>query len=65
MKQSIRDKLESLVGRLDELDRILANTVRLARYDALETVDHYPPPVQRLIRRLARIRADRLINQML
>ena len=25
MKQSIRDKLESLVGRLDELDRILAS----------------------------------------
>ena len=24
MKQSIRDKLESLVGRLDELDRMLA-----------------------------------------
>ena len=25
MKQSIRDRLESLVGRLDELDRILAS----------------------------------------
>src|SRR5664279_267765 len=25
MKQSIRDKLENLVGRLDELDRILAS----------------------------------------
>lgn len=25
MKQSIRDKLENLAGRLDELDRILAS----------------------------------------
>ena len=25
MKQSIRDKLENLTGRLDELDRILAS----------------------------------------
>ena len=62
----IHDPNRLLAGQhQSELDRILANTVRLARYDALETVDHYPPPVQRLIRRLARIRADRLINQML
>ncbi|WP_319241956.1 CDP-diacylglycerol--serine O-phosphatidyltransferase [uncultured Propionivibrio sp.] len=62
----IHDPNHLLAGQhQSELDRILTNTVRLARYDALETVDHYPPPVQRLIRRLARIRADRLINQML
>ena len=48
-----------------ELERILAHTSRLGRYDALETVDHYPVPVQRLIKRLARVRADRLINQMM
>ena len=48
-----------------ELDRILAHTTRLARYDDLEAVDRYPLPAQRLIRRLARLRADRLINQML
>lgn len=48
-----------------ELERILAHTTRLEHYDALETVDRYPLPVQRLIRRLARVRADRLINQML
>ncbi len=35
MKQSIRDKLESLVGRLDELDRILASG------DATRDMDQY------------------------
>lgn len=48
-----------------ELQRILAHTTRLERYDALETVDCYPLPAQRLIKRLARVRADRIINQML
>ena len=48
-----------------ELERILAHTTRLQRFDALETVDRYPAPAQRLIKRLARVRADRLINQML
>ncbi len=35
MKQSIRDKLESLVGRLDELDRILADG------EATKDMEHY------------------------
>ena len=50
---------------LAELDRILANTQRLRSHQDLETVDSYPLPVQRLIRRLARVRADRLVNQVL
>ena len=49
----------------EELERILAHATRLKRYDAIESVDNYPPKVQRLIKRLARVRADRLINQML
>ena len=48
-----------------DFERILTQTVRLERYDALETVERYPAPVQRLIRRMARVRADRLINQIL
>ena len=35
MKQSIRDKLESLVGRLDELDRLLASV------EATRDLDQY------------------------
>ena len=49
----------------DELERILAHTQRLATHLALDDVSTYPPPVQRLIKRLARVRADRLVNQML
>ena len=48
-----------------ELGRILAHTRRLAHHTALEAVDTYPLPVQRLIKRLARVRADRLVNQVL
>ena len=54
-----------LQQHLAELDRILAHTERLASYQSLDTVDVYPAPVQRLLRRLTRIRADRLINRLL
>ena len=48
-----------------ELARILEHTERVSGPDNLECVDAYPAPVQRLVRRLARVRADRLVNQML
>jgi len=48
-----------------ELERILAHTRRLDHYGSLEAVDAYPAPVQRLLRRLARSRMDRLVNQVL
>ncbi|MDR0528484.1 MAG: CDP-diacylglycerol--serine O-phosphatidyltransferase [Zoogloeaceae bacterium] len=48
-----------------ELERIFARTRRLESYEALETLEAYPAPVQRLLKRLARVRADRLINQVL
>jgi CDP-diacylglycerol--serine O-phosphatidyltransferase len=48
-----------------ELERIMAHTERLAHHSALDSIDSYPLPVQRLIRRLARVRADRLVNQVL
>ena len=48
-----------------ELARILEHTVRVDGPQSLEAVEAYPAPVQRLIRRLARVRADRLVNQML
>ena len=48
-----------------ELAGILAHTQRLQHHTALEAVDAYPLPVQRLIKRLARVRADRLVNQVL
>lgn len=50
---------------LAELDRILEHCQRLDHHKALDSVESYPIPVQRLIRRLARVRADRLVNQVL
>lgn len=50
---------------LAELKRILAHTRRLDHHQTLDAVESYPPQVQRLLRRLARVRADRLVNQML
>ncbi len=48
-----------------ELDRVLANCRRLTRHQDLDEVASYPQPVQRLVKRLARTRADRLVNQVL
>jgi len=48
-----------------EVERILAHTRRLEHHQALEAADTYPLPVQRLLKRLARTRADRLVNQVL
>ena len=50
---------------LAELERIMSHTQRLAHHNALDAVETYPVKVQRLIKRLARVRADRLVNQVL
>lgn len=50
---------------LAELARIMVHTRRLNHHKSLDAVDTYPLPVQRLIKRLARVRADRLVNQVL
>jgi CDP-diacylglycerol--serine O-phosphatidyltransferase len=48
-----------------ELERILEHTQRLSGHEDLDPVEAYPAPVQRLLKRLARVRADRLVNQVL
>ncbi|MDR1162535.1 MAG: CDP-diacylglycerol--serine O-phosphatidyltransferase [Candidatus Accumulibacter sp.] len=48
-----------------ELKQITTHAKRIEHYEEIETTDAYPPPVQRLIRRLARVRIDRLLNQIL
>ena len=48
-----------------ELERILAHTQKLTSHEALDPIESYPVPVQKMIKRLARVRADRLVNQML
>ena len=54
-----------LEKHLAELDRILAHTQQLRSHEDLESMESYPLPVQRIIKRLARVRADRLVNQVL
>lgn len=62
----IHDPNRLLIGQhLAELERIKAHTQRLTSHEALEPIEAYPPAAQRLIKRLARVRADRLVNQML
>lgn len=48
-----------------ELAGVLKHTRRLVNYRELETMEDYPPPVQRLLKRLTRPRLDRLINRVL
>nr|WP_291989016.1 CDP-diacylglycerol--serine O-phosphatidyltransferase [Candidatus Accumulibacter sp. ACC007] len=48
-----------------ELERVLAHAQRLEHHHALDAVDSYPAPVQRLLKRLARTHADHLVNQLL
>ena len=48
-----------------DLAGILAHTRRLDHYTSLETIQAYPAPVQRLLKRLGRTRMDRLLNRML
>jgi CDP-diacylglycerol--serine O-phosphatidyltransferase len=48
-----------------ELQRILAHTQRLDHHMSLETIEAYPAPARRLLKRLARARVDRLVNQVL
>ncbi len=48
-----------------ELAGILVHTSRLAHHSALDAPDTYPLPAQKILKRLARTRADRLVNQVL
>ena len=54
-----------LEKHLAELAAIVEHTERVDHYTSIDTVDHYPAPVQRLIKRLTRVRAVRLVNQVL
>jgi CDP-diacylglycerol--serine O-phosphatidyltransferase len=48
-----------------ELASILARAQRLDHYKSLDEVESYPAPVKRLLKRLTRVRMDRLVNQVL
>lgn len=48
-----------------ELDAIKRHTRRLAHYSELETTTDYPPPVQKMLKRIKRVSLDRLLNRLL
>ena len=48
-----------------ELENILSHTTRITSAQDLESLSAYPQPVQRLLRRISRLRADRLLKQLL
>lgn len=62
----IRDPHGLLVQKNSaERAAILENTTTLSSYLDLETPRHYPQPVQKALKRLNRIRLDRLVNRLL
>ncbi|AMC36061.1 CDP-diacylglycerol--serine O-phosphatidyltransferase [Janthinobacterium sp. B9-8] len=58
-KHELKEQLQQ------EKAEIAKNTTRIAYYRELETVLDYPPPVKKLLTRLSRFRADRLISRLL
>ncbi|MEC5344737.1 CDP-diacylglycerol--serine O-phosphatidyltransferase, partial [Brenneria populi] len=54
-----------LAQRLQELESIKEHTHVVANYTELESIAQYPVKVRKLIRRLRRIRIDRLISRIL
>ncbi|MGL6070328.1 CDP-diacylglycerol--serine O-phosphatidyltransferase [Craterilacuibacter sp.] len=62
----IHDPQQALAAQRDqELATIRANTSRISHYLDLETVDHYPEPIRKLLTRMNRVRADRLVSKLL
>ncbi|MXR36366.1 CDP-diacylglycerol--serine O-phosphatidyltransferase [Craterilacuibacter sinensis] len=62
----LHDPQQQLAAQKEqELAAIRANTSRINHYLDLETVDHYPEPVRKLLTRMNRVRADRLVSRLL
>ncbi|WP_409310193.1 CDP-diacylglycerol--serine O-phosphatidyltransferase [Pectobacterium sp. B1J-3] len=58
-------KQELLVQRQQELEHIRVHTQAVTSYTELESIAQYPVKVRKLIRRLRRIRIDKLISRIL
>ena len=50
---------------LKELEHIRQHTTALKHYSELEEMDQYPAPVQKLLKKFARIKADKLVKMIL
>jgi CDP-diacylglycerol--serine O-phosphatidyltransferase len=58
-------KGELLEPRSKELGEIFQNTTRIERYQDLETLLEYPPAVAKFLKRVSRVRIERLLYRML
>ncbi|MNN96713.1 CDP-diacylglycerol--serine O-phosphatidyltransferase [compost metagenome] len=58
-------KAELQEPRRRELAQIFRNTSRIERYQQLETLLEYPPDVSKFLRRVSRVRIERLLYRIL
>ncbi|KLU99601.1 phosphatidylserine synthase [Photobacterium aquae] len=62
----VNDKNQLLAEqKQQELDRILEHTQLVGSYKFIEKIDTYPAQVRKLIKRIRRIKADHILNQIL
>mgnify|MGYP000686984667 CR=1 FL=1 len=62
----IEDPKQHLLAKFTaEFDNIYQHTQRIASYSELETIHDYPVKIQRLLKKVIRTRADRLLKRIL
>ena len=62
----IHDPKQELQAQVrSELEQIRKHTSVLTHYSELEDMDNYPAPVQRLLKRFSRVKADQIVKMIL
>ncbi|SBO12857.1 CDP-diacylglycerol--serine O-phosphatidyltransferase [Vibrio mediterranei] len=62
----IQDHYSHLVDKFEaEVENILEHTQLICTYKQLEKVENYPAPVQKLLKKITRVQADRVLKQLL
>lgn len=62
----IQDHYHHLTPKFEqEIDNILRHTQLVCTYKQLEKIENYPDAVQKLLRKVTRVKADRVLKQIL
>jgi CDP-diacylglycerol--serine O-phosphatidyltransferase len=62
----IQDQYGHLTGKFEqEFENILQHTQLICTYKQIDALETYPPKVQRLIKRILRVKADRILKYIL
>ncbi|MCG3767744.1 CDP-diacylglycerol--serine O-phosphatidyltransferase [Vibrio cincinnatiensis] len=62
----VKDKNQHLTNKFEkEIENILQHTQLICTYKQIEKLDSYPDNVQNLIRKVTRVKADRVLKQIL